>query len=356
MTSTPGIIGKIRQLSPNLTICARIAIGNSAIIIASAFAGTAVTHLITEKGEELIFLLLVALVGLSLSLVLNYIIIRSALQPLQEMHDYALKIGSGKAPRQPPQYKNPDPETCQVTSTIGGLVEQLETNNRQLRATSRRAIHAQEEERKRIAGWLHDDTGQALITLILKLEKLENLQPEENEDTRTRLAEARLLAAQALKSLREVITGLRPSILDDLGLVSAVRWYARSNLEGAGIRADFQAEEITLEIPPELTTTLLRVAQESINNIVRHSQAKNANITLAQRDQGIYLRIEDDGQGFSTASEPLDATEKQHWGLIGIRERLSLVGGSLTLTSAPQQGTLLEVFLPLPKVEEVVNG
>jgi two-component system sensor histidine kinase UhpB len=355
MASDLGFLRKIQRILPNLSLRARIAIGNSVIMIAGALLGTIITHNLTERGEELALLLLVT-AGITFSILFNYLIISSALKPLVTLHSFVEEIQAGEIHNPPPRISNPDPQTGQLIAAVTGLLTQLETSNQQLRVTSRRAIHAQEEERKRIAGWLHDDTGQTLVTLILKLERLENSLAEDAAPIRSRLAESRQLAASALDSLRKVITGLRPSILDDLGLIPAIRWYGRTNLEEAGIRFHFQLPEDPAGLPPEISITLFRVAQESINNIVRHSKAHNATLTLQIDPDRICLRVEDDGLGFIPAPDQSEAIRQQQWGLIGIQERVTLVGGDLQLTSEPGKGTLIEVSMPITKNQEPPNG
>jgi two-component system sensor histidine kinase UhpB len=355
MESILGIIGKLRQLLPSLSICARIAIGNALIIAAGALAGTAVTRTLTEKGDELVYLSLIVAGGVVVSIVVNTLIIRSALSPLNQARQYAEQVFNAKPSNNPPILRNPDPDTCQLTGAIHGLASQLDANQNQLRVISRRAINAHEEERKRIAGWLHDDTGQALVSMILKLERLEQKFPEQASEQRQLLADTRQLAAHALDNLRKEIAGLRPSILDDLGLAPAIRWYARSRLEEAGVRVDFQAPEEPLKLPAEISVTLFRAAQEAINNITRHAQASQAKIVLKEMDGEVYLRVEDDGQGFILPSEP-DAPNRQHWGLLGLRERVSLAGGWLNLVSEPGQGVLIEIHLPLLAQDEDADG
>lgn len=355
MNSNLGIVHKIRQLLPSISISARIAIGNSVIIIIGALAGTAVTHTLTEKGEELALMLLIAAGGLSVSILLNYLIIHSALKPLSDLQRFVEQIQAGKILSSPIKLSNPDPQSSQLATILSQLVSQLDTRNQELRAASRRAIHAQEEERKRIASELHDETGQLLVTLTLKLERLKNNCIEIEDESSSRFDEAHQYARSALESLRKVTTGLRPAVLDDLGLIPAIRWYARTNLEEAGIRLNFQAPETPFDLPAELNTTLFRVAQECINNIVRHSHAHNASITLQSTSSAVSLHVEDDGQGFLTENTA-EHTNRQHWGLLGIQERVSLVGGIVNLVSQPGKGTQLGISIPLPNSQEAVNG
>ncbi len=353
MTAFARFLDRLHQWAASLPLLARIAIGNSLIIAAGAIGGTLLTHAITERGAELIFILFFALAGLLASIALNLYIVRAALKPLQELRRMADEIGLEQADREQVWLHNPDPDTSQLAARLTSLISQLETSNQQLRAISAQAINAQEDERKRIARSLHDDTGQALLTLILNLERLEARMSDGDAETKARLVETRALAASTLEDLRKVIHGLRPAILDDLGLAPAIRWYARSNLESAGVQVAFDAPQEPLDLPPELKTALFRIAQEAVNNIVRHAQAKTAKITLDRDQREVYLCIQDDGRGFTVAgdlgADVGEAIRLHQWGLVGIQERVELVGGTLNVISEPGKGSLLEVYVPLPE-------
>ncbi|MBN1147781.1 MAG: sensor histidine kinase [Anaerolineales bacterium] len=331
-------------------------IGNSLVILAGAIGGVLLTHVFTEWGVELISILLFALAGLVASVLLNVWIVRAALQPLLELRQFVSGYESGLACERGIALSNPDPDTGQLAASLSSLIEQLENSNCQLRAISGRAIHAQEAERKRIARSLHDDTGQALSTLIINLERLEGGLPVGDLETRAKLAEARRLAQNTINELRKIIHGLRPAVLDDLGLAPAIRWYARSNLEEAGIQVEIDAPEEPLPLTPEQNTALFRIAQEAINNVARHSGAGKAAIHLGVNAALIRLRVEDDGRGFCAAGDQGEAIRLRQWGLVGIQERVELIGGNFSLTSAPGKGACLQVDVPLSRTTEASHG
>jgi signal transduction histidine kinase len=221
-----------------------------------------------------------------------------------------------------------------------------------MRALTERAINAHEDERKRIARQLHDDTAQSLSMLIISLDQLTGMMPPDQADAQARLQKARDLAISTLKDLRQTAYDLRPTMLDDLGLAPAIRWYARSRLEEAGVHVQLDiADEATNRLPPRLETTLYRIAQEAMTNILRHANATSATIQLTRLNSHVCLRIEDDGRGFDVAQTPRQAVRLQHFGLLGMRERAELVGGTVTLSSRPGRGTSLEVTLPLDETE-----
>lgn len=332
---------------------------NSLIIFSGAILGTWLVHFVTERGAELLSILTLAVSGAVLSILLNRWIIRSALQPLLTLRTLANSLPDQIAegfPGLETSLHNPDADTRQLAAALTGLVERLSESNHQLRLLSGRAIQAQEEERNRIARSLHDDTAQALLTLMLNLERLEGRLPASETEIRQQLVQARELAASTLNELRQIIAGLRPAILDDLGLVPAIRWFARTRLEEAGVQLEFQAPEAELPLTPELRIALFRIAQEAVSNIVRHARAKSAKINLMCVGPELVLQVEDDGRGFTLSQDQGEAIQRAQWGLVGIQERVSLVGGKATLLSTPGRGTRLEITVPLSACLELEHG
>ncbi|HZD56572.1 MAG TPA: sensor histidine kinase [Anaerolineales bacterium] len=342
------IASRIRQRLLCLSITYRIAIGNTIIIAIGAVGGTLLTRQLASRAADLWLILLFLFIGTTLSVLTNFAIVKSALRPLRQLGQLVVRVQAGQSEIDPQFLRDTDPDISQLASAIDSLVNELEERNLQLRALSERAINAQEEERKRIALSLHDDTGQALSMLIIHLEQLQDRLPPEMSDLCVRLDAAHQLATRTLRELRKIVSGLRPTILDDLGLIPAIRWYARSNLEEAGVRVELNASEENMLLPPQLNSTLFRIAQEAINNILRHAQANSVTIALHQNKKEVCLSIADDGQGFDLIAAQEQAVGLQHLGLLGIQERAEMVGGRVTVSSAPGKGTQLQVSVPLP--------
>jgi signal transduction histidine kinase len=192
--------------------------------------------------------------------------------------------------------------------------------------------------------------------LIINLERLENRLSQDDAELKDQVSNAHKLAARILDELRKIISGLRPSILDDLGLISAIRWYARTNLEQAGINVIIDAPDEEFKLPGFLKTTLFRITQEAVSNIIRHSRAQNAMISMTKNEKQVYLLIEDDGKGFDIQKVLDAATKEHHWGLVGIQERLDIVGGEFQVKAAPRGGTRMEVTAPIISRSELVDG
>lgn len=342
-----GISARYRHKLQRIPITFRIAIGNSAVIALGAIGGTLITRHLAEEAADWWLILFFLFIGLALSVTINFWIIKRALRPLSELSELVRRFQAGQSNLDPQILQNPDPDIAQLAAALSSLVNQLDERNQQLRALSERAINAQEDERREIALTLHDDTGQILSMLIINLERLEGQLPVDTTGLKDKLAAARNLAQQSLASLRKIVFGLRPTILDDLGLVPAIRWYARTYLEEAGIQTEVNAKDESEPLSPPVKSTLFRISQEAMNNILRHAQAKHARISLDQQNGEMILEIEDDGVGFDVAQASEQAVALQRLGLLGIQERAQLVGGRVNLESTPGKGTRLSVCVPL---------
>jgi two-component system sensor histidine kinase UhpB len=339
----------IRSKLNHLSIFQRIAIGNALVIIVGAVAGTLITRYLAIQAATWELILLFAGAGILLSLAINFYIVKVALRPLNALGQLAQELNQAedsKSDHPVMSIENADPSTAHLAATLQSLFIHLQERNEELRAITERAITAQEAERKAIAQSLHDDTGQALTLLAIQLDRIEERIPSEQLDLKKQVAEARQLTSATLTELRRILSGLRPAILDDLGLVPAIRWYARTNLESAGVHVIFKAPNASVDLPSTVSTTLFRIAQEAINNIVRHAHASIATIVLKLDDRHVQLLVEDDGCGFDQDRVAQDAVQVNQLGLLGVRERAQLLGGKVTIDSLPDKGSRLLAVIP----------
>ncbi len=211
----------------------------------------------------------------------------------------------------------------------------------------RKLITAQEEERKRIARELHDEAGQALTSLLVNLKMLERVSSP--AEASRRASEMREIVAHILDEIRDLAVELRPSVLDDLGLVPALARYVQECPKRLGIEVDFTAVGLSqVRLPHEIETTLYRIAQEALTNIARHADTNRASILLERRGDEVVMLIEDEGRGFDV-DQAMDISRHRHLGLFGMRERAELMGGRLVVESAPGAGTIVSVVIPLAK-------
>jgi len=344
------LFSRYRQFTLRVPIFNRVLIGNSIIIIFGAIAGTIITRHLALFGNIWLILLFSA-TGILITLLVNRMIIRSALRPLHELGDVLEQIDSGQI-NIPDSLKNyEDPNIHRLIAALDSMLGRLAVRTGQLQAISERAINAQEEERVRIARGLHDDTAQSISMLIIRLERLETLVSAGAPDLTQHVADAYKLATRLFEDLRHIIWDLRPSILDDLGLVPAIRWLARTKLEEVNVKVDFGGVNEVMRLPSHLETMLFRVAQEAVNNVLRHADAKNVSIRLWPEHEQMCLEVKDDGRGFDVERSNGEAVSKKRLGLLGIRERVSLVGGTVKVESAPGSGTSVLVYVPLPGKE-----
>ena len=214
-------------------------------------------------------------------------------------------------------------------------------SQRVARDTVRRVVEAQELERRRLARELHDETGQALTSILLGLRAIRAAQTD--EEAVSAESELRNLVVQALQDVRSLAVELRPSALDDFGLVPALERLARTFEERSGIRTAVEASLADERLPAEVETVLYRLVQEALTNVVKHAGATSVSVVLARREGGVSAVVEDDGRGFDAEEVRSDAL-----GLVGMRERLALLGGTLAVESTPSSGTALLAFVPLP--------
>ena len=202
----------------------------------------------------------------------------------------------------------------------------------------RRVVTAQELERQRLARELHDETGQALTSILLGLKSVEDAK----SSTEASVAAGRLreLVVTTLQDVRRLAVELRPKALDDFGLVSALERLVETFREQTGIQVDLEPRLGEERLSPDVETTLYRITQEALTNVVKHAQAKRVSIVLTRRNGSVAAVIEDDGRGFSADSED------NGLGLLGMRERITLVGGRLDVESSPGSGTTLSIEVP----------
>ena len=216
----------------------------------------------------------------------------------------------------------------------------VELSQRVSRDAIRRVVEAQENERARLARELHDETGQALTSVLLGLKSLDDR--VETAEGRTAVAELRELVVSTLQDVRRLAVELRPAALDDFGLVPAIERLRDLVTEQSGISVEVRSEIGDQRLSPETETTLYRIAQEALTNVVKHADARSVRMRLSRSGNRIVLVVQDDGSGF----EP-ESVRDGGVGLLGMRERIALVGGRLTIESTEAAGTMLTAEVPI---------
>jgi len=204
-----------------------------------------------------------------------------------------------------------------------------------------------EEERQRIARELHDELAQGLTALLMGLGRLEQSMPDIPATTTRIIESVKQFASRTVEDTRRLILDLRPPVLDDLGLLPAVRMLAETRLEQQGVGVSLTAEGLETRLPSHLEVTIFRVLQEAISNCARHAQAKSVRIHLKGDGRRFRAIIQDDGVGFDTSTASRSADGKSALGIVGMRERASLLGGTLGIRSRGEEGTTVELDVPL---------
>ncbi|HRF48214.1 MAG TPA: histidine kinase [Anaerolineales bacterium] len=322
----------------------KILVANSLIVALGAVAGTLLTvwHVSTYPDDPHIELIaLFAGAGLGLSFVVNFAVLRLALTPLTRLQSGVDGVRNGNLTTRVRTGRLDDEQFVRLIETFNQMLATIAENTQELRKLSQRIIEAQEEERQRVARELHDQSGQSLTTMLVRLRLLER--SEDAAQARLHVQELRKLTAQALEEIRRIALELRPKILEDLGLCEALAWRADELNASAAVRASLQTSGMDHRLSRELELALYRVAQEALTNIARHSQAKTAQVSLRQVAGRVTLSIVDDGAGFDAEAV---LAHPSGLGLAGMRERLALVGGSLQVQSTPGQGTVLIASAP----------
>ncbi|MCL4489299.1 MAG: GAF domain-containing sensor histidine kinase [Chloroflexi bacterium] len=209
----------------------------------------------------------------------------------------------------------------------------------------RRIIATQDERCRRISRELHDEISQSLTAMALDLEAVQ-LAHGKSDAAIARLGDLRPRLLAALDEVNRIILDLRPALLEDLGLVAALRWYASQRLEPAGVAVHTRIGKIESRMQPHVETTLYRVAQEALTNIGKHSRAKNVWLSITRANNHFTLTVRDDGCGFDVNAVQSHPDDRVGIGLFGMKERANLVGGRFAIQSAPDQGTRITVRIP----------
>jgi len=370
----------------------KVLLANSVVILLGATVGTYLATRLRGENDSSGLLALVGFVvaGLLVSVVINYALLKVALAPLAQLRDTMNRAQAGDL-AQKATITGQDPEADQLASAFNAMLAAIDDLSR---TRASHILHAQEQERKRIARELHDETSQALTTLLIGLTLLD--EATDGEQAHGQVANMRLLVHQTLRAVRNMSLDLRPSALDDLGLLPALRWYVKEYQQRCGIEVELVASGLKERLPAEIETAIYRIVQESLTNSARHAHARHAWVEIREEhasfardvaprpgtirvparvisyngdvssggapDAGpiqtpnrISVTIRDDGAGFEA-----EATLKRSWqdrglGLSGMRERAMLLNGVFVLTSQPNHGTTVFVSVPLEEGARTVD-
>jgi signal transduction histidine kinase len=231
-----------------------------------------------------------------------------------------------------------------VAITNARLFEQVRIGRERLQALSQKLLNVQEKERRRIALELHDHIGQTLTAIKINLQAAQRI-PEVGP--LSDIFEQNIgIVERALQQVRSLSLELRPAMLDDLGLIAALRWYVDRQAQGGGFEVEFVADPLQARPAQEIETACFRVAQEAMTNIVRHADASSVRVILRLRAEELQLIIRDDGIGFDVGVALNRAAQGESMGLLGMQERTQLVGGKLEIEAQPGKGSVITARFP----------
>lgn len=334
-------------------------------IIVALLQPKTTTNLIIRHTNFLLFIIAVLLIIVTFGLV--HFLVYRIFRPIERLKRAAERMGTGQLDH--PIQADGTVEVRVLATTLDRMRQRLQELvnaqrmwNEQLEAevqTRTRAlqdlcqqrdrllhklISAQEEERRRIGRELHDDTSQTLAHLIITTEMIARTTKDPN--TRQQLYQIKELTTKVLDDIRRIILDLRPRLLDEYGLAAAIHHYAQERLSPAGVTFHMETRGQERRLPYYAEINLFRIAQEAINNIVRHAQATHVEILLSWEPNQVLLRITDNGRGFDVQAVLSDPQGEHGLGLLGMQERASLFRGVLSIRSAPGKGTVIQVCIP----------
>jgi signal transduction histidine kinase len=287
---------------------------------------------------------------------------QSANQNLRELNEtleernHQLAVANGKLKQEIAVRKQAEKELRESEDHYRVLLTQARLMQENLRYLSCQILNVQEEERKRISRELHDEVGQALTAVNVNLAMLKKAVRGKSSQLRRKIKDAQMLLEQTMESVHSFSRELRPAMLDDLGLIPALRSFAKSFAERTGVRVDFSATATVEQMEMDQKTVFYRVAQEALTNIAKHAQASHGQVVLRKFKGGIQMEINDDGRSFRVERQlSPEQKGKKRLGLLGIQERVRLANGIFNVESLPGKGTRIRVWIPF-RIGNVTEG
>ncbi len=345
--ASPGRAYRLFHLLVRIPLFYKILLANVVIVVAGALIAPGVTAAFVRAAPRRSTLELVGLLvlgGIVVSVVVNAVLLRVALAPLNRLEATARRVQAGDLQARAPVSLVADPELERLIGAFNGMLDGIAGYRRRLKDVAARALNAAEDERRRIALELHDETSQILAALLLRLRVLRTVQDERRREVL--IEELRQQLAAALDGTRRYARGLRPPALEELGLGPAIESHARTVSEMTGLDVRVEAKPGRREsLTPEAELALYRIVQEALSNVARHAAARHAVVRLEWGPETVTATVEDDGRGFDVDS--VLAVEDGGLGLFGMYERADYIGGRVEIESEPGGGTRVRTIVPL---------
>lgn len=324
----------------------KILLANVAVLVLGSAVGTLLAAMLVQampRRSPLQVVVPAVVVAVSLCTLVNAVILLVALSPLKLLERTAQRIHQGDLAARAPVSRLADADFIRLTGTFNRMLDSLASYRQGLRDIADRARRAEEDERKRIARELHDDTAQALAALLIRLRVARDAKDSATRDAQ--LEEVRSKMVETMEGIRRFARGLRPPALEEVGVVTAIAEHARSLSEMTGVQVEVEADHVDRQLSPDGELALYRILQEALSNAVRHAGAQTVRLRVQCANQNVVARVVDDGNGFVVADE----AERRGGGLglFGMQERAEYVGGSVTIESRVGEGTSVGVAIPV---------
>jgi two-component system sensor histidine kinase UhpB len=354
-SSAAGLTAPFRNVGRallGLPLFLKVLVANCLVVLVGVGLGTwfTLTFVDASPVETLHWgaVAIMLVVGFAGSLLINAAVLRLALQPLHALERTVDRVATGDLTTRAGRVLFRDPDVERLGETLNTMLDVLQEHRGLLQKMSEQVLAAQEDERKRIARELHDETAQSLTTLLIRLKILERSRTA--AEMRGQIDELRELTAETLEAVRKLAVELRPATLDDLGLLAALEAYTESYAarNRNSVRVLFSAQgfgDRESRLPPQVELVLYRVVQEALTNAAKHASAETLRVQLQRSPADVVATVEDDGQGFDV--EEMMRSRERGLGLFGMQERLALVRGQLMIDSALGRGTRIQARVPL---------
>jgi two-component system sensor histidine kinase UhpB len=333
----------------------KVLLANAVIVVVGATIGTLITVRSVHGSDdpaEYWLIALFATAGTVLSLVVNYVVLRAAMQPIDRLAEVAERVRRGDFSRRVRPSRFPDTQLARLGSSFNETLDELAADREQLRELTTQVIGAQEDERKRIARELHDDTAQVLFAQLLSITALRS---SDNEQVRAAAESMAESTVDALEGVRRLALELRPPALDDLGLWAALAELAQRYGEEYKLTVTYEWRGSRERLPADLELVLYRIAQEAITNVIKHAGATEAAIEVERRSGEVVLTISDNGRGFDSGLPPVRDERGLGLGIFGMVERTTLVGGGLRIEPVEPHGVAIVAIIPLAHAVRIMN-
>ncbi|MEJ2502537.1 MAG: sensor histidine kinase [Gemmatimonadota bacterium] len=322
----------------------KILVANAALVLVVTLVATWMATRLIRTDTAFLAILGVALAGAALSIAVNAVIIRLALEPLRLLKDTADAVQEGDLNARVPVSPLADREMRRLTLATNAMLDRLFEYRRRLREVAARALNAAEEERRRIALELHDDASQRLAAVLMRLRLARSIPDADAKDAM--LEEIRRELAEAADGLRRYAQGLRPPALDELGLGPAIESHVRHISEASAAPVAVHTEGVGRLESPDAELALYRIVQEAITNALRHSGARRIDVDVERCNGAVVATVRDDGSGFDVFAVMATPERDHGLGLFGMRERAEYVGGRVDVRSEAGQGTVVRAAVP----------